>query len=178
MMIAAEQQSLIIPAIPDLIWGTVSFFIIAAIVYKVAWPTFIKTLDERTEKIDSGLNAAARAREEIEAERLALSEQVDEARREAARIREQAQNNAADIVTAAQKRAESEARRIHEASERQIAADTQSAQKSLQSGLGAVASTLAARIVGEQLLDPAVSSGVIDRFLDELEAENAGAKEN
>lgn len=174
----AEQQSLILPATPDLVWGTVSFIVVAFVVYKMAWPAFMRTLDERTEKIDAGLNAAAKAREEIAHERESLSAQVDDARKEAARIREQAQTNAADIVSEAQKRAQVEARRIAETSQRQIAADAHSAQRALQSEVGNVAATLAARIVGEQAMDPRVSQSVIDQFLDELEADNAGVKEH
>ena len=38
-----------------------------------------------------------------------------------------------------------------------------------------LASTLAEKIVGEQLTDSALSGRVIDRFLDELEAQDATA---
>ena len=45
----------------------------------------------------------------------------------------------------------------------------QAAQISLRTDVGMLASTLAERIVGEQLSDTALSERVIDRFLDELE---------
>ncbi|MDK6374348.1 F0F1 ATP synthase subunit B, partial [Actinotignum timonense] len=57
-MYLAEEHSVIIPAIPDLLWGTVSFLIVAIAVYKFAWPTLTKMLDERREKIEEGLLAA------------------------------------------------------------------------------------------------------------------------
>ncbi|WP_182049448.1 F0F1 ATP synthase subunit B [Changpingibacter yushuensis] len=167
MILASD--SLIIPAPADLIWGTVSFIIIAVAMYKLAWPTFMRVLDERTAKIDEGLNSAARAQEEVAKEREALASEVDDARREAAQIREKAQANATDIVSAAQKQATLEAHRIAEASARQIQADAQSAQQVLRSDVGSLASDLAAKIVGGQALDPTISQGVIDRFLDELE---------
>ena len=52
---------------------------------------------------------------------------------------------------------------------RQILAEKQAAQISLRTDVGMLASTLAERIVGEQLSDTALSERVIDRFLDELE---------
>ena len=61
------DPSLLVPASYDLIWGTVAFVIVAFVVYKKAWPTFIEMLDERREKIEDGLLAAERAREEIKA---------------------------------------------------------------------------------------------------------------
>ena len=59
---------------------------------------------------------------------------------------------------------------IIEGAQRQILADKQAAQISLRTDVGMLASTLAERIVGEQLKDTALSERVIDRFLDELEA--------
>ncbi|MBR5950245.1 MAG: F0F1 ATP synthase subunit B [Actinomycetaceae bacterium] len=163
----------LLPAVPDLVWGTISFIIVAVVVYKIAWPAFSKTLDERTEKIDKGLNAAAAAQEEIAQERAKLEEDTTEALKKAAAIREQAEANAASIVSAAQKAAQQDAQRIVEQANMQIASDTEKARRTLQSDIGAVASELAARIVGAQVLDPKVSEKVIDAFLNELEANTA-----
>ncbi len=169
----AEEHSLLFPALPDLIWGTVSFVIVAIVVYKFAWPTFIATLDERTQKIDEGLNAAARAHEEIEIERAELAKQIDDARRDATRIREQAQINATDIVATAAKKASLEADRITQAAQDKIEVEVRQARHTLRADVGELATKLAARIVGEQTLDPRVSAGVVDNFLEELE--NTGA---
>lgn len=169
-MMIAEEHSLLLPAAPDLIWGTVAFVVIALAVYKLAWPTFLNVLDERRQKIDEGLRAAAIARDEVEAERAKLAEERNEAHREAAAIREQAQANASEIVADAQKAAQAEAKRISEATARQIAADTEVARRTLQSDVGTLASDLASRIVGAQMVDEQISKKVVDSFLDELEA--------
>ena len=49
-------------------------------------------------------------------------------------------------------------------------ADKQAAQISLRTDVGLLASSLAEKIVGEQLKDTELSARVIDRFLDDLEA--------
>ena len=168
---AAEKTPLpILPEVPDLVWGSVSFVIVALVIFKLAWPTFTRTLDERTRKIDAGLNAAARARDEVAQERAALSDEIDQAHREAAQIREKAQANAVAIVDEAKKAAGVEASRVTEAAQRQIAADTQIAKAQLRRDVGSLATELAGRIVGRQVLDPKVSQTVVDGFLDELEA--------
>lgn len=170
-MTTASEHSLILPATADLVWGTVSFVIVALAIFKFAWPTFMRLLDERTQKIDEGLNQAERAREEAARERAALADEVDEARREAARIRETAQSNAATIVEDAKKNASVEAKRVADAAQRQIEADAKLARTQLRRDVGSLAAELAGRIVGEQALDPKVSSAVVDSFLDELEAD-------
>ena len=167
-MTTASEHSLILPATADLVWGTVSFVIVALAIFKFAWPTFMRLLDE---KIDEGLNQAERAREEAARERAALADEVDEARREAARIRETAQSNAATIVEDAKKNASVEAKRVADAAQRQIEADAKLARTQLRRDVGSLAAELAGRIVGEQALDPKVSSAVVDSFLDELEAD-------
>ena len=43
--------------------------------------------------------------------------------------------------------------------------------------MGLLASELAEKIIGEQLTDTALTSRVVDRFLDELEADNALVEE-
>ena len=170
---SGDQINPLLPAVPDLVWGTIAFIIVAVVVYKIAWPAFSKTLDERAEKIDKGLNAAAAAKAEVAEERAKLEEDMTEALKKASAVREQAESNAATIVSEAQKAAQKDAQRIREQAEEQIALDTEKARRTLQSDIGTVASELAARIVGAQVLDPKISEKVIDSFLSELEANTA-----
>ncbi len=164
-----SEFSLLIPALPDLIWGTVAFIIVAVAVYKLAWPTFIALLDERTEKIENGLQAAQIARAEIANEREVLSAEVVQAQRDAAEIRQKAQENAKTIVLDAQTQGKHDAKVLVDTAHQRIEADTQAAARVLRADVGALATELAGRIVGEALADKELSSRVIDRFLDELE---------
>ncbi|AZQ77107.1 MAG: F0F1 ATP synthase subunit B [Flaviflexus sp.] len=164
------DPSLLVPASYDLIWGTVAFVIVAFVVYKKAWPTFIEMLDERREKIEDGLLAAERAREEIKAEREELADEVTAARKDAARIREDAQENAKAIVADARSKANVEAQRIVDSAHRQIEVDRAAAANSLRTDVGSLATNLAGRIVEANVADREISRQVVDRFLDELEA--------
>ena len=141
----------------------------------MAWPTFVKLLDERRTQIEDGLTAAAKAKEEMTRDREKLAEEVNEAYREAALIRNQAQINASEIVDQAKKEAARGAARISETAHQQIEADAAAAKRSLRSDVGNLAIELAEKIVGAQALDPKVSADVVDRFLDELEQQNLAA---
>lgn len=167
--------SLLVPAIYDLIWGTIAFLIVMAIMYKFAWPTFSRLLDERREKIEEGLEAAERAREEIKHERADLEAELTSARKEAMRIREEAQENAKAIVADARTKANDEAGRILEQANRQIEADRQAAELSLRADVGSLATTLAGRIVGANVEDRDVTRQVVDSFLNDLEASTSEA---
>ena len=67
--------------------------------------------------------------------------------------------------------AQAESTRIVEHGKTQIEAERKQAVTSLRAEVGALATGLAGRIVGESLDDEARQSRVVDRFLSELEAQ-------
>ncbi len=75
----------------------------------------------------------------------------------------------------AQEKAAAESGRIREQAQAQIEAERAAAAASLKADVGALASELAGKIVGEALEDDARSQRVVDRFLADLDAEQAGA---
>ena len=99
-------------------------------------------------------------------------EQLNNAKHEAARIREEAREQGAQIVQEAREKAQNEADRIIEHGHTQIEADRKAAMASLRRDVGSLATTLAGRIVGESLTDQARQTRVVDRFLTELEGAN------
>ncbi|WP_413452316.1 F0F1 ATP synthase subunit B [Georgenia phoenicis] len=170
---AAEEggQNPVLPADYDIIWSLVCIAIIAAaFVWKIL-PVFTRILDERTEKIEGGLKAGENARAEAEELRSEIERELTEARVEAARVREQAQEDAKVIAADVRAKAQADAERIVESAHRQIEAERQQAAASLRTDIGALATTLAERIVGESLADEQRRQRVIDRFLDELDAQ-------
>ena len=73
----------------------------------------------------------------------------------------------------ARARAEAESTRILVAGQQQLSAERTSAAAQLRGEVGALASDLASKIVGESLTDDERSRRVIDRFLDDLESSSA-----
>ncbi|HLS48380.1 MAG TPA: F0F1 ATP synthase subunit B [Actinomycetaceae bacterium] len=168
--VAAEaEQNVLLPAGYDILWSAVSIAVIAIVIVKVVLPAFNKVLDERTEKIEGGLAAGADARAEAERLRAEIERELTEARVEAARIRQQADEDGAAIVAEAREKAQAESERIVTAGQRNLEAERQQAATALRNDVGALATSLAERIIGETLRDDAARSRVIDRFLDELE---------
>jgi len=165
-----ESGNMLLPETSDLVWGTVAFLIIAVVLLRYALPRFTKVLDERTRRIEEGLELADKAKQDQTNAELKAARLVEDARRDAAKIREDAQAQAQEIVAAAREAAQGEAGKALDAAERQIQADKQAAQISLRTDVGLLASSLAEKIVGEQLKDTELSARVIDRFLDDLEA--------
>lgn len=168
---------LLIPETFDVFWSTVVLLLIAIAFYRYVLPTFTRVLDERTAKIEGGLAKAEAVQAEADAALVRNTQDLAEARADAARIRDEARVEGTAIVAELRTKANAEAGRILETAQRQIEAESKQAAVSLRSDVGALATELASRIVGEALDDEARQSRVVDRFLDELDASttaNAG----
>ncbi len=175
--IAAEEEathSVLLPELPDLIWGSLAFLIVLVFVMWKILPNVNAALDARADAISGGIKRAEEAQAEAQAALERYNAQLLEARTEAASIREQAREDAkrirADLVAEAQ----AEAARVVSNAQAQIEAERQSALVSLRSQVGSMAIDLASGVIGESLNDKR-SNDIVDRFLADLEASEAAA---
>jgi F-type H+-transporting ATPase subunit b len=166
----AKGIQLLIPEVYDIFWSSIIVLIIAIAFYKYVLPTFQKVLDERTAKIEGGIAKAESVQAEADAALVRYTQELADARAEAAKIREDARGEGTAIVAEHRVKATAEADRIIEAAQRQLEAERKQVSVSLRTEVGALATQLASKIVGESLEDTARQSRVVDRFLDELEA--------
>ena len=177
VLAAAEEEghATLNPLVPhpiEIILSLVVFGLLYWLVKKYVVPSFESTFAARTEAIEGGLESAERKQAEADARLAELEKQLADARHEAARIREDAREQGAQIVAEMREQAQAESTRIVEHGKTQIEAERQQAVTSLRAEVGALATGLAGRIVGESLDDEARQSRVVDRFLAELEAQN------
>ncbi|OFI39753.1 F0F1 ATP synthase subunit B [Arthrobacter sp. SW1] len=153
----------------------VGFAVLLFIVVKFIVPMFEKTFAERAEAIEGGIAKAEKAQAEASAALEEYKQQLTDARAEANRIREEARAEGAQILADLKAKAAAESARITEQAHAQIESERQAAVVALRSEVGTLATTLAGRIVGESLNDDERSARVVDRFLADLESQNAGA---
>ena len=172
MPLAASPNPLV-PHWPELIIGTIAFLIVFALLAKVLMPRISATLAERTESIEGGLKRAEDAQAEAKEVLDQYRAQLADARHEAARMREHAKEEAAQIVAEGRAAGAAERERIIASANAQIEADRQHALTSLRAEVGSLAVELASRIVGESLADEARQSRMVERFLGVLVSEAA-----
>jgi F-type H+-transporting ATPase subunit b len=178
MYLAASQQSPLVPALPELIIGAIAFLVVFGMLYKVLMPRITQTLAERTDAIEGGLQRAEEAQAAADQRLEQYKEQLAEAKHEAARLREEAKEQGAQIIAEMREQAQAEARRLVDAAHAQIDADRQLAIQMLRTEVGTLAVDLAGRVVGEALEDEARQRRVVERFLEDLESQPdaAGAR--
>ncbi len=161
------------PDLTELIIGTVSFLVVFAALWRVLLPRIQQTLTERTDQIEGGLQRAEEAQAEAKQTLEQYQAQLAEARHEASRMRQEAQEEGARILAELRERGEAERQRLVAAAHDQIEADRVQAIQALRTEMGTLAVELASRVVGEALDSSALQRRVVDRFLEELDAEQA-----
>jgi F-type H+-transporting ATPase subunit b len=172
--LAASSANPLVPHPPELIIGSIAFLIVFALLAKVLMPRISTTLADRTEAIEGGLKRAEEAQSEANRILEQYRAQLADARHEAARVREQAKEEAAQIIAQGRADGVAERERIIASASAQIEADRQQALTVLRAEVGSLAVELASRIVGESLADEARQSRLVDRFLGELMQEASG----
>ncbi|WP_405882515.1 F0F1 ATP synthase subunit B [Streptomyces sp. NBC_01136] len=176
LILAAEKENPLFPPIPELVIGLIAFVIVFGFLAKKLLPNINKVLEERREAIEGGIEKAEAAQTEAHSVLEQYKAQLAEARHEAARLRQEAQEQGATLI--AEMRAEGQRQReeIIAAGHSQIEADRKAAAQALRQDVGKLATDLAGKLVGESLEDHARQSRVIDRFLEDLEEKAEAAR--
>jgi F-type H+-transporting ATPase subunit b len=146
-----------------------AFGILVWIFGKYLIPPINKAMTARQEAIRKEFADLEDAQSDARKAEAEYKEQLNNAKHEAARIREEAREQGAQIVQDARDKAQTEADRIVEHGHTQIEADRKAAVASLRRDVGSLATDLAGRIVGESMDDDERQGRVVERFLADLE---------
>lgn len=172
--LAAEDHNPILPIWQEMVIGAIAFAILCFVLMKFVFPKMNQMYEARVDAIEGGLSRAEKAQAEASGLLAQYKAQLAEARTEAARIRDEARADAEGIRQDVLAKAREESDRIISAGREALAGERQAIVRELRGEMGALAVTLAGKIVGESLEDEARRKGTVQRFLSELET--AGAK--
>jgi F-type H+-transporting ATPase subunit b len=147
----------------------IAFAAIVWILAKWVIPPINRAMTARQDAIRAQFAELDQAQTDARNAEAAYKEQLDNAKHEAARIREEAREQGAQILQDAREKAQAESDRIVEHAHVQIEADRKAAFASVRRDVGSLATTLAGRIVGESMDDDERQGRVVERFLADLE---------
>ncbi|MFA7323320.1 MAG: F0F1 ATP synthase subunit B [Candidatus Nanopelagicales bacterium] len=168
-----EMPSVLAVPIDELIIGLIAFFVVFGVLAKLALPAIKKTLDERANTIEGGIERAEAAQAEAQQVLEEYKAQLASAREEAASIRTQAQSDRSAIIDEARNEARVAAQAVTAAAEAQLAADRAQATASLTRQVGELAVGLAGKVVGTSLTDDARVRQTVEDFISDLEQQVA-----
>lgn len=170
---AEETVNPLLSAPYDIIWSAVVFVVALLLFWKFALPKMQNLLDERAAAIEGGIKEAEVAQAEAAAALEKNNAELARAREEAAEIREKARANAASLEIELKEQANEEAARIVTNAQARIESERSAAASQLRHEVGTLALDLSEKVVGESMSDER-ASGIVDRFLADLETQEAG----
>jgi F-type H+-transporting ATPase subunit b len=169
-LVAAEDTGtkLILPATNELIWGTVSFLLLLLVLWRVGvFKRIREALAERAARIQGNIEQAELEREESERLLAEYRKKLDSARDEANRIIQEARDAGEQVRRVILERAQEESARIIEGARQEIVAERERAAQELRREVGALAVSVAERVVGSSL-DGQRQQRLIDDYIEEL----------
>ena len=165
--VVAEAPNPIIPAWDEVIWGSLAFFILLAVMWKFAYPWIRKAMEDRTARIQGDLDAAATARTEAEELRADYDARIADANAEAAQLIEAARNDAERVRQERLAAIEPEIEQRKAQAEADIATAQQRAMADIRSQISSLAVGAAEQVVLANL-DEAAHQRLIDDYIDQV----------
>lgn len=177
MMLAVESgeeeggAGLLLPDVPELIWGLVAFLALLGFMGKFVFPKMNAMLDERRAKIQGQMEEAESQRTQAEQLRRQYEEQLADARNQATAIVEDARGQAERLREEAARRAEEEAQQIVARAREDLSAERGRLVQDLRGQVAALSVELAGKIVQREL-DPSQHQTLVDQYINELSGLN------
>jgi F-type H+-transporting ATPase subunit b len=181
MVLAAAQPGsgsfgiFLFPDLPTLIVCLVIFGIVLGVISLFIVPPIRRVLQERAEMLDHTAENNQKASETFAAAETRYQEALAEARSEAAQIREEARAEGQGILDDMRQRAQAEASEVIEQGTQELHRTREQALSSLRGDVGTLATTLASRVLGEDVSSSARYSDDLDRALAAADAASGEA---
>lgn len=151
-------------------WMFVGFAILFFILWKYAWPVILKTVDERADLIDKGVEYAQNAKEQLDNAKDEAQKYIDEARRQQADMLREADKMKNQIIDEARAAAQVEAQKVMTQAKLSIEQQQKEAEKEFRNRVSDFALQIAGKVVKDQMSSDQAQSRMVNNYLDQLDS--------
>jgi len=159
-----RTHSWIFPEGPELIWGTLSFLIVAFLLWKFAWPQAKQMMQDRTGRIQAQLDEAAAAKAGAEEAATSIRAAKGDIDAERQRMLADADAQAARLVSDGRARLEQEVAELLAKADSEIDSVQGRLQSEVQAEVAELAATATEHLVG-QSLDDELQQQLVEDFI-------------
>lgn len=152
-------------------WMFIAFAILLFILWKWGWPVIIKSVEQRADLIDKGVEYAQSAKEQLDHAKEAADKQLAEARRQQADMLREAEKMKTQIIDEARTAAQTEAQKVMDAAKVSMEAERKEAERKLRNDVGQYALDIATKVVRTQLSDQKAQKQLVDSLLKEVDTD-------
>ena len=153
----------------ELLWFSIAFLIVFALLYKLAWPAIKKGLAARTDRIAKELDEASAQSSAAEAEAARIRQALGDIDAERERILAEADRQAAAVLEEGRARLAQEVREVEARGQADIAAARSRAGNELRAEIARLSSEAIERVVA-RALDGATHQQLVENFISRVGA--------
>lgn len=165
-------MELFTPSFGLVFWMFISFALLFLILWKFAWPVILKSVDERADLIDKGVEYAESARQQLDNAQVTADEIISSARRKEADILREADSLKSQIIEDARNDAKKEAKKEIDAAKISIEQSRKEAEQNLRNEIGEIALEIATKVVRRDMSGDKAQATLVNSLLDEIENHN------
>lgn len=153
-------------------WMFVSFGILFLILWRFAWPTILKSIDQRADLIDKGVEYAQNAKAQLDNARQQAQDVITDARKQQADMLREADKMKNQIIEEARSQAQQEAQKVMDQAKLSIQQQQKEAEQAFRDSVSDFALQIAAKVVKQEMADPKAQSKLVSSLLSEMEGKN------
>ena len=150
-------------------WMLVVFLIILGILAKYAWPVIIRSIEQRAEFIDNGVEYARKAQEDLEGAKVKIEAMIAEAHQKQLEALQETERMKRGLIENARKEAAAEAQKVLDAAQLSIEQAKREAELQIRRQVSELSLEIAGRVLGRNLSGDATQTELVNKMLDELE---------
>ncbi|MDE6296967.1 MAG: F0F1 ATP synthase subunit B [Muribaculaceae bacterium] len=150
-------------------WMFVAFILLFLVLAKWGWPVIIKSMENRANTIDQGVEDARKAKEQLDNARDEAKKYVEEAQAKQAEMLREAAKMKTEIIEQAKHEASEAARREMEAAKLSIEQARKEAELQFRNEVGKFSIDIAEKMVRDRMNNDAAQKQLVDKLLDEIE---------
>lgn len=153
-------------------WMFVGFGILFLILWRFAWPTIMKSVDDRANLIDKGVEYAQNAKAQLDNANVEADKVINAARHQEADILRDADKMKTQIIEEARQAAQQEAQKVMNAAKISIEQQQKQAQEQFRNQVSEFALQIAQKVVKNQMNNTDAQSKLVNSYLDQIENKN------
>jgi F-type H+-transporting ATPase subunit b len=161
-------MELVTPNVGTIFWMIIVFGIVAFVLKKFAWRPILNALHQREDSIESALNAAREARQEMQKLKAGNEELLAEARKEKDSILREAMNLKENIVAEAKEKAAAETLRNIENARKQIQNEKEKAINEMKVQIAELSFMIAEKLIRKEVADDKRNQEMVNNLIDEI----------
>lgn len=150
-------------------WMFVAFILLFLALAKWAWPVIIKSMEERANLIDKGVEYAQNAKEQLDGARKEAERYIAEAQKQQAEILRDAAKMKTQIIDEARQEASAEAKKVMDAAKLSIEQSRKEAELQFKNEVSKFSIEIAEKMVRQQMASDKAQVELVNKLLDEIE---------